>query len=263
MRWMECHMDNDYPNYLYKYRAVKTPESLSQDYSIDALFKCQAIFSGRKNFNDLFDSKINLIFPTQEQIQELAKQPSFRKFVDNGQTTKEGLNFINNAQDRLNKLIDSYSLFSLSKNSRNNLMWSHYADSHKGFCIEFKSDYIKADKVSYEDEIPQIEIIDFLNEQGRVNLSNTIWRSLRTKLREWDYEDEYRFQPGGSLPEKKLPDGEKFVTIPYDPQCVESIIFGCRTPEPVKTFITKNYPYKVKLKRAIELMSSIEIIDIN
>ena len=259
-------MDIEHPQYLYKYRAVSGAQELSQDHSIDTLFKCQAIFSTRKNFNDLFDSKIEFIRPTPKQIQSLGNkaeeggQFNFRKLVSDGQFTERGHNFIKNSEEGLGTLIDSYLFFCVSKNCKSNLMWSHYADSHKGFCIEFKSEHIRADKVAYQDEIPRIEVMDFLINQ--VNLSNNIWQSLRTKLKEWEYEDEYRFQPSKSMVMTDLPGSNGLQSSSYDPKFIESIIFGCRTPASVKEYITKNIPYRVKFKQAVERTSSIEIIDL-
>lgn len=46
-------MNEDYPRCFYKYRAVSNLGDLSKNYAIDALLKSEAIFSSRKNFNDL------------------------------------------------------------------------------------------------------------------------------------------------------------------------------------------------------------------
>ena len=44
--------------YLYKYRAIRDENSLEDDLTLNALFEHKAVFSSRKLFNDLFDSKI-------------------------------------------------------------------------------------------------------------------------------------------------------------------------------------------------------------
>jgi hypothetical protein len=44
----------------YKFRAVTETHNLAGDYALQALVNSYAVFSGRRNFNDLFDSKIDI-----------------------------------------------------------------------------------------------------------------------------------------------------------------------------------------------------------
>ncbi len=252
------HENEIAPAYFYKYQNVDAAKiknkQLDKDHSIKALFECNRTYSSRLNFNDLFDSKVKLIYPTPEQI--LATPNISKSVISNDQLTEDGNNLIQFWVDGLNDFIDSHAFFCLSKNSKSNLMWSHYAGSHQGFCIEFKLEHISTDNVEYQKEIPEIELIEFFNPDNHEALSIKIWQCLRTKLIEWKYEEEYRLQFGDYLPK-----GTKFVTVKYDPKSVESIIFGCRTPDYVKEYIIHNIPYDVKFKKAIELDSSIDIVD--
>jgi len=253
---------DSFPKYLYKYQRVDLNNvndgNLDKDSTIKRLFDCEAILSSRLNFNDLFDSKVKIIPPTPKQI---IATPGMLKLISDGQFTIEGKNFIDSAIVSINDLIDSYLFYCLSKNNKSNLMWSHYADSHRGFCIEFNTEFLKADKVNYKNKIPEIELIEFLNPKTQESFSKKIWDSLRTKLIEWKYEDEYRFQPGHNMPVNKLPKGVKTATVKYESTWIESIIFGCRTDERVKKYITNNIPYGVKFKQATQLDSSIDIVD--
>lgn len=79
-----------------------------------------------------------------------------------------------------------------SKNNSNLLMWSHYADSHQGFCLEFDSTFepfSKAFEVSYKSEIPNINS-DLLmnNEIGTESIKNL----LSFKSIDWKHEEEIR-----------------------------------------------------------------------
>ncbi len=75
----------------------------------------------------------------------------------------------------------------------NVLMWAHYADSHKGFCVkyEFSSDlfdlskYPKKDKIILIDKIKYSESIDIQDEPS-------IRMALLEKSDFWKYEDEMR-----------------------------------------------------------------------
>lgn len=72
---------------------------------------------------------------------------------------------------------------SLATDYKNILMWSHYADSHKGCCIELSvtsSSWKKYD-VKYVNSLP---IVD----------GNTkVYDLLTTKLKLWEYENEVRY----------------------------------------------------------------------
>jgi hypothetical protein len=264
-------MSIERPPFLYKYRGVTNESDLHKDYALDALINSYAIFSSRKNFNDLFDSKIELVKPSARQIKSARNKSDketykfLDKWISHGRITPEGYLQIQKLEIEFNALIDSYVFLSVSAKSTSNLMWSHYANSHRGFCIEFRTEHVTAEKVDYQDNIPQIKIAEILalpqNPEGDNHIGAKIWRALRIKLREWDYEEEYRFQLSNSGTGRMLNHGEKFLKIPYTADFVESVIFGCRTPPEIKKFIASNMPFSVKLKEAIERTSSIEIID--
>ena len=76
---------------------------------------------------------------------------------------------------------------SLSKSYDNILMWSHYADSHKGCCIELEvtsEKGITETPVSYVDTIKDVAGADYRDEAYQI---------LSRKIRCWDYEKEVRF----------------------------------------------------------------------
>ena len=50
-------------------------------------------------------------------------------------------------------LINNIGIFSLSKVPDNILMWSHYADSHKGIVLEFDSNHAYFNKFKYENSL--------------------------------------------------------------------------------------------------------------
>lgn len=72
---------------------------------------------------------------------------------------------------------------SLSRNYTHTLLWSHYADSHKGCCIEVSAKYQRErpTEINYIENIPNI--------QGLVNAKELL--SHKSPL--WEYEDEVRF----------------------------------------------------------------------
>ena len=85
---------------------------------------------------------------------------------------------------KLREARKNYRICSLSKVHDNNLMWSHYADGHRGCCIEFvveENDNWKMLDVNYDDKA--------LN----INSNTTIEDVLSHKLSPWSYEEEVRY----------------------------------------------------------------------
>lgn len=100
----------------------------------------------------------------------------------------------------------------------NELLWAHYANSHKGFCIEYDVDKLISSNehfyeinridILYQNECPIISINDIAE-------SNTILQKMfGTKSFAWTYENEIRLIYETS--------SEK----PYHPSSLKSIYFG-------------------------------------
>ncbi|WP_027467936.1 DUF2971 domain-containing protein [Deefgea rivuli] len=266
--------DSDIPQYLYKYRSADS-------YSLDALFNSYAVFTGRKNFNDLFDSNIMLIKPTPKDIKQLRDShrgkafDHFSRFLKGTVFSKFGKDQIHIAKKRLESLIDEYLFYCVAEHDNNNLMWAHYANSHKGFCIEFNSRMLGSpSKVKYQKTIPEFRLTDAFDltfsgewrlETAFDNSDRTgqiIWDALRTKLVEWEYEKEYRVQP----PERDIqhlpPPNETVPILRYDETFIASIIFGCRMPDADRVKIVQGMRYPVKYKKAVKETSTIGIYEL-
>jgi hypothetical protein len=79
-----------------------------------------------------------------------------------------------------------------SENNANLLMWSHYADSHKGICLIYESEerpILKWKKYNYyKIKYRQNREIDVL----KVGFENAFFSLLTTKSPDWEYEKEHR-----------------------------------------------------------------------
>jgi hypothetical protein len=253
----------------YKYCPVYQDNCFDSEYSVVNLLADQVTFSTRKNFNDLFDSKINLIKPSKKQLKKLGNELKTSKRLelrsvfcgDDWDLRVEELH------QKINKMLDDYLYFCVTDKSDNNLMWSHYANSHKGFCIEWDANKIQAEKVLYQPTIPQVDLIELIKvERGVVNkqeVGEALWLALRTKLNEWKYESEYRFQLGNTMRGNIVKSEENFSLVKYKPEYIKSIIWGCRTTEKTKLYIKEHLHFEVKFKQAKEDLSSIFIVDEN
>ncbi len=107
-------------------------------------------------------------------------------------------------------------VFCLTEKSDNLLMWSHYADRHRGFCIEFNglklNDFIliksrKEKPISLLDVVYNKELPSIPMGNKAVDLDDLL-KFLRTKYEGWKYEDEWRIiateRPNESI---KIPNG--------------------------------------------------------
>ena len=93
-----------------------------------------------------------------------------------------------------------YRIFSSSKDYNNPLLWAHYANSHKGFCVGYnKSDIenlsYKVSDINYSKKLPTFNKIE----------EKTFMELLYTKSYDWCYENECR-----ALYELKEDDVEHF-----------------------------------------------------
>lgn len=104
--------------------------------------------------------------------------------------------------------------------SKSILLWSHYADAHRGFCVEFSDEIMNAigleftpSNVNYEDSLPDK---DSLNSYDKESLKDKE-RILYWKGKMWSYEKELRLC--FSAP-------NKFHQIPKG--CIRRIYCGCK-----------------------------------
>lgn len=253
----------------YKFRSIT--DDLAKDRALEALVGSFAIFSSRKNFNDLFDSKIDIPHPTPRDISGLLTNTKIGShsrwistWISNGAFTTEGINALDEMRIALNEMIDSYPIFSLSCLNDCHLLWAHYASNHAGFCIEFEFPDIQPKQVLYREHIESIPLLDFVKARLGligVELGNRVHDALHVKTNCWAYEGEYRWIAGNEM--GYIPKGSKFLKFPYDPRWVKAIIFGCRTPIDVKRYILEHLPFKTDFKQAIEARDRIEIVSFN
>lgn len=94
-------------------------------------------------------------------------------------------------------------ILSLAATRDQTLMWSHYADGHRGFCIGFnfrklllfadrltyRGIYLLLDKVRYYSELPKLN-------PYKMTDSKVFMSKLFSKSQEWNYEREYRILCG-------------------------------------------------------------------
>ena len=115
---------------LYKYRKV-------DENTLSIFINDEVYFSSVKSFNDPFDAQLNLF----DGLKAFAENSEELKFPDDHSRIKQ-------ICDDANKELADTGVFSLSSTNNQILMWSHYADHHKGICIGFSGEGLTEEFVS-------------------------------------------------------------------------------------------------------------------
>lgn len=201
-------LDNKRPRFLYKYRSIKS--------AVEFLKNSSIYFSNYKEFNDPFESacKKKLDF-TPKQYFDAFQQMGQDLFVSVTKAEEIRLDYVN-SQDLLklstNKILEGFAYYCMAKEPDNILMWSHYADSHKGVCFKYDllqdlDTFLITVPVDYNAEYPEFDTLN----------GNPI-HIITRKSTNWKYEQEHRaikVNAHGLNEVKK--------------EALVEIVFGCRT----------------------------------
>jgi hypothetical protein len=185
------------------------------------LFSIEKNYFWGSNFDQLNDPCETLI--SSDKFKSLTK--TFVKLIN--KNSESELQKVHEALDNVINRGKEIGIYSLSASYNDELLWAHYANSHKGFCIEYDLDMLlesyPTDKVysfpiKYSKKPPEVSVSDLSDKEGI-----TIVKKLAgNKSKKWDYEKEYRIITDKS--------GEHA----YDFRAVKAIYFGLRMPEPWK-----------------------------
>lgn len=124
-------------------------------------------------------------------------------------------------QSNFNSIRDSLAITCLSETNDNILMWSHYANNHKGICLEYDFEEINT-KYNIFPVIYSNNICDISNDILNDNY-NFIIQKVLTKAEDWKYENEWRIV----VKNKNESQTGTLIKIPK----VKAIYMGCRIDE--------------------------------
>lgn len=218
---------NSNQNYLYKYRAIDE-ENICHTRRI--FTHRELYFAAIKQFNDPFDCTWKYSFDSTDlQLKAyLRKQAArlhpewnrsqTRKWISANSIIKQTRNpkMAIQLRELEEKITSEIGVLSLSQIFDDILMWSHYANSHGGFCLQFSDDHqapflAELLELSYRDEYPVMNpIID--NDDVRYT------KVLLTKATHWEYEKEWRVIDYTNGPG----------TRQFPKHLLSGVIFGCR-----------------------------------
>ncbi|WP_341276551.1 DUF2971 domain-containing protein [Vibrio parahaemolyticus] len=185
---------------LYKYFAYN-------ENSLSCLLNYELWASKPTEFNDPFDSLLTIEFSN------------------------------NNITELFKNYTQSKAVCCFSKKMDSILMWSHYADSHKGFCIaidcqELENSDILSD-VNYSDNFLDVDHECFLHSHKEGTVNKEWQRLLTQKYIDWKYEEEVRLILQLVDPQAK----GKCFSLPQG--SIKEIYFGCKMIDKNKNNIRK------------------------
>lgn len=214
------------PKKLYKYYSIN--ERLD-----DVIKSGTCWFSRPSDFNDPFDCNLDVSIGNcdgeimnnlgkSSMLQLLKEELSNRssEVKGAGERILSKPSFVKKIINEVHKyyINQNIGVYCLSEDPLNILMWSHYANSHKGICLEFdiKRDgffYNNLLPVQYRKRYPKFELSDYQDEENMMFAMHQ--QAICTKSILWKYEKEWRVITDDGCGLKK-----------FDKQDITRVIFG-------------------------------------
>ncbi|MBT9263462.1 DUF2971 domain-containing protein [Pseudomonas sp. MG-9] len=273
------------PEFFYKYSPIESISPILESSSIKV--------ADPTGFNDPFDCNFPLLDLNKINVLKMLKL-EFGKSLglsNNSQFNQE----MNRLRPRLNEmteevirltsemarewdvLLSRFRVLSLTTKPDNILMWSHYANYHKGAVLKFKSKapaFKSALKVKYgggeklmsmfltaattdlarsiSQGRPESEVDKLAAQMSTKNLE-LLFRYLLIKRDEWAYEQEYRVILSVDSPEVTQKPECNLDTVSFAAEDLSEIIFGVNTPakemQNVENLVQLRFP-DVRITRA-------------
>ncbi|QUM75536.1 DUF2971 domain-containing protein [Moritella sp. 24] len=174
--------------------------------------------------------------------------------------------FSNELRDKWPEIISHYRILSLTAKNDNLLMWSHYADEHRGVVVKFKSnpsigipkkvDYFKGHQSLNNFFNNMMALI--IKKEARSGFSDShsnvaseltvraMFKYFFMKRAEWSYENEYRIVYR-KCSERIVNINDNLDVVKFDEKDIESVIIGSSvTPhraKRLKLLISRRIPH--------------------
>jgi hypothetical protein len=181
------------PKSLFRYRTISP-------YSLAELAEQTIWYATPASFNDPFDCALTI---DQHKFEE-SFHHALNVAIERGMIppnlpeskripTHEDKKLFQELREGVHRATENIGLCCFSEDPRSILMWAHYANNHRGFCVEYSlaRNTMLANEVSpviYTQNMPSLSFADLSPKNSR----RTIERLWRTKAACWQYEKEWR-----------------------------------------------------------------------
>lgn len=239
---------DEVPRVLYKYQPQNSQ-------AVDNLRNQEIWFGAPKDFNDPFDCALKPQIPivSDGQAMGLAKkfldlpsrqgdvvlQRQFSEISPQEWFERMNRDLLREISKQADTISSNSGISCFSEVNDNLLMWSHYAEQHRGFCLEFTTNsslFQKVKKVQYSSVVPVLEPERIFAQKDFEQVA----RLFCTKSEDWAYEQEWRVFD------------RKIAAKQYPSDALTAIYLGARAEEPLVNeiceIVRRNLP-RTKLYR--------------
>ena len=190
-------------------------------------------YSAPCNFNDIFDCNISIddekifnnalnLFPNKRGVR--TGSPMWKKLKEE---INRGLYML---ETQFNELRNTTGISCFSEREDSLLMWAHYANNHRGICVEYN--LLNINKELGFTAVPIIysndrTCFDSIDSYGEKDIWEFFIESLTSKSMEWNYEKEWRIIRDQVACESQWDVNKKGALLKMIRP--DSIILGCAT----------------------------------
>lgn len=193
----------------------------------------QEIISGKRGFEPLIGlgnllARLQTIAPMMppRELEEIIDN-AVRMTIDNTGSDMASMHA------NLRNHFGHYKVLCLSERNDSILMWSHYANHHRGVVLrlacleETDSSWTVAQPIAYRERMPRFvdhqELRNLITGQSELRREAIAERTIFSKALDWQYEREWRVY---------RPSETKMVEyLDFNSPELSAVYFGCRTPE--------------------------------
>jgi hypothetical protein len=206
-------------------------------------------FPSRSELNDPFELRIALTPPANKKLAVTALLKTVQRAGKRSGATAKGVMaaqahmkrqtpaavYAQMQKQHNERLEKDCFIFCLSDNRTNPLLWSHYADSHRGLCIQFHHKVIPfaaSCAVTYSESYPTSSY-----PAPESDINDLFTKSILTKSRHWAYENEFRLfsvRMGNKGSDLGLP-WINSQLAQVNPKTITGITVGACMPEEART----------------------------
>ena len=232
----------DTPRNFYKYKYIdeSCPEHASRIFTHNELHLCSV-----KQFNDPFDCRFQVKFrgsdydkvkfindALREQAPLLTRKERRLRARKHSKSLND-LDSVNAQTEEARQDIEKWGICCLSEVRDSILMWAHYANAYRGFCLEFSNELSVVPNTITDTgqrtflPVPPFPVV-YSEKYPVANPISSDWGidAFLTKAKQWEYEKEWRLVcPGGTG------------SYAFKSLCLTGVIFGCRMLEKHKEMI--------------------------
>ncbi len=207
---------------------------------LNDLFVCGKLYhSVPIHLNDPFECKPHFNYPKNPSK---IRKHLIKVAIKNGHAKKSAESFVSKSMnkpelfqktiyDAIQKTFGNIRMCSFTTNKENLLFWSHYTDSHKGYCVEYDATIMPisyAFKVQYENDYPEAIYPSPANALG--------FKPALIKSKAWEYEEEYRII---FIPEAERQPENDGLSLILNGNEIKNIYFGANMTDDNKRILAE------------------------